>query len=317
MVPHAGLQKPVLILYYDTQWGSPLPRVELPDGFELTADRSRYAEAQVVIFHIPEWKWKPRLLFPHKREGQLWVAWSMECEENYPRLQDPDFMRMFDVTMTYRLDSDLPLLYIMSQGPLEETLARLVTPPQVKTAPVPAVSFISSRINHSKRREYTRALMRHLRVDSYGKFLNNARIRQDRGRPSKMETIARYAFTLAFENAIGRDYVTEKFYDPLIMGSLPVYLGAPNVDDFAPGEHCFVNVADFSGPRELAEYLQSLLDDAAAYNAYFEWKKKPLRPAFLELVTPYRQPGTRRLCEWLEQKMLEQVVGVKSDSRNH
>lgn len=299
------MRKATLILYYDTQWHAPLPRVSLPEGFEITADRSRYAEAQVVIFHIPEWKWKPRFLFPRKLPGQLWVAWSMECQANYPRLQDPGFMRMFDATMTYRLDSDLPVIYFMSYGVIEDTLARLAAPPQAKTAQAPAVSFISSRINHSGRRKYMRELLRHLRTDSYGRFMNNVRGIKDTGRPFKLATIARYKFTLAFENAIGRDYVTEKFFDPLIMGSLPVYLGAPNVAEFAPGEHCFINVQDYARPQALAEYLNYLNNDDAAYDAYFEWKKKPLRPAFLELVTPHRQQGARRLCEWLQDKMLE------------
>lgn len=38
---------------------------------------------------------------------------------------------------------------------------------------------------------------------------------------------------MAFENVIAMDYVTEKFYDPLIAGSVLVYLGAPNIADFA------------------------------------------------------------------------------------
>jgi hypothetical protein len=38
------------------------------------------------------------------------------CEPNYPRLGDAAFMGQFDVTMTYRRDSDLPLLYVEPAG---------------------------------------------------------------------------------------------------------------------------------------------------------------------------------------------------------
>jgi len=222
-------------------WHAPLDLTRpLPDGVEITTDRARYADAGVVVFHIPEWKWQPLFIFPKKLPRQVWVAWSMECEENYPRLKDPKFMRAFDATMTYRLDSDVPVPYFPYYSSVDELLAAFCAPPRAKTASAPAVSFISSRINRSGRREYARELMRYLQTDSYGNFLNNARVQNDRGRPSKIETLRHYKFTLAFENALARDYVTEKFFDPLVAGSVPIYLGAPNVETFAPGAHCYI-----------------------------------------------------------------------------
>jgi hypothetical protein len=298
----------MLILYYNTLWGEPLRRAALPDGFEITTDRTRYRDARVVVFHIPEWKWVPRFLLPQKLPQQLWVAWSMECEENYPRLQDPAFMRRFDVTMTYRLDSDVPVPYFSYFGTPPGLFAALQTPPYEKTARAPAVLFISSRINQSGRREYARELMRYLQTDSYGKFMRSARLPNDRGRPSKLETLRYYKFTLAFENAIAPDYVTEKFYDPLIAGSVPIYLGAPNVETFAPGDHCYINVNDFASPHALAEYLHFLLRDQDAYNAYFAWKQKPLRPAFVAQVKAYAESPQTRLCKWLDEHYAHRIA---------
>lgn len=290
-----------LVLYYDTLWGMPLPaNLVLPPGFEITTDRRRYAEARAVVFHIPQWKWKPRFMFPKKRPGQLWAALSMECEENYPRLKDPDFMRAFDLTMTYRYDSDVPISYLAHFTSAPEFLTALHAPPVPKTAPVPAVSFISSRFNQSGRREYVRELMRHLPTHSYGKFLNNARLAEDRGRPSKIRAIAAYKFTLAFENAIAHDYVTEKFFEPLMIGSVPVYLGAPNVDEHTPAEHCYINVNGFATPRALAEYLDHLDHDDDAYNAYLAWRNKPFAPRFVARVHTAFVPPAIRLCEWLQ-----------------
>jgi hypothetical protein len=155
-----------------------------------------------------------------------------------------------------------------------------ITPARGIAERAPAVWFISSRINHSKRREYARELARYLEIDSYGKFMNNARIPNGQWRPSKLEILPRYKFTLAFENTIARDYVTEKFFDPLICGSLPIYLGAPNVELFAPGDHSYINVSEYETPRALADYLQFLARDMDAYNSYFAWKQNPLRPSF-------------------------------------
>ena len=64
-----------------------------------------------------------------------------------------------------------------------------------------------------------------------------------------MQTIAGYKFTLAFENAVAEDYVTEKLYHPLVAGSVPVYLGAPNVGQLVPASDCYIDVNDFSGPQ--------------------------------------------------------------------
>jgi hypothetical protein len=122
-------------------------------------------------------------------------------------------------------------------------------------------------------------------------------LEEDRGRATRLAVIAGYKFTLAFENAIARDYVTEKFFDPLIAGSVPVYLGAPNVAELAPADHCFIDVTDFRSPQDLAEYLLALDEDDAAYGEYLAWKRKPLRPDFMRLVDEHREHAFVRLCK--------------------
>jgi hypothetical protein len=172
----------------------------------------------------------------------------------------------------------------------------LLTPPREKTEDTLAVFFASNCRDRSGRQEYVRELMRHLRVDSYGRCLRNRDPALDEGRRTKLDVIAGYKFTLAFENSISPDYVTEKFFDPLIVGSVPVYLGASNVGDFAPGDRCYINVADFSGPEELARYLRSLGDDPDRFNEYLEWKTRGLRPSFLSMMEDLRIHPVCRLC---------------------
>uniref|UniRef100_A0A6N2K8M2 Fucosyltransferase n=1 Tax=Salix viminalis TaxID=40686 RepID=A0A6N2K8M2_SALVM len=48
----------------------------------------------------------------------------------------------------------------------------------------------------------------------------------------KVETLKRYKFSLAFENSNEEDYVTEKFFQSLVAGTIPVVIGAPNIQDF-------------------------------------------------------------------------------------
>lgn len=47
--------------------------------------------------------------------------------------------------------------------------------------------------------------------------------------PDFWHLLAQYKFTLAFENAVCVDYITEKLWRPLIVGSVPVYYGSPSV----------------------------------------------------------------------------------------
>ena len=39
--------------------------------------------------------------------------------------------------------------------------------------------------------------------------------------------LARYKFVFALENAVCEDYITEKFWRPFIIGSVPIIYGSP------------------------------------------------------------------------------------------
>src|SRR5262249_11178912 len=259
-----------LILFYNSMWGQAVETegAPLPGGCRLTTDRRRYREAAAVVFHVPSL----RALPDEKPPGQLWVAWSLECDANYPQLRDPAYMRQFDLTMTYRLDADVLVAYTSYFGDVANLARALRTPPRPKTADNLVTLFISSGVNRSGRIEYATELMRYVDVHAYGKILRNRDIPDDRWRPSKLDIVAKYKFDLAFENAITEDYVSEKFFDPLVAGAVPVYLGAPNVETFAPGDHCYINTAELGGPKALAEYLLHLQHDDEAYEAYLAWK---------------------------------------------
>lgn len=201
--------------------------------------------------------------------------------------------------MTYRRDADVLVSYCHP----EEWLGFQPSP----VAPrgyqrAPAAYMASSPADLSGRTEYVRELMCHMPVDSYGRILNTRALEADQGRQTKLETIARYRFTLAFENSIARDNVTEKFYDPLCVGSVPVYLGAPNVSDFAPAKGCYIDVRDFASPRQLAHHLLELPSDEARYAQYLEWRERPLDPRFLALAQEQSDPPWCRLCRLLRER---------------
>ena len=279
------------ILLWNDDWRMAGPeRALLGGAWELVRDRWHAPLADAIVFHLPTLD--PATLPVGRRPGQRWVAWSMESEVNYPQLADPVFMSQFDLTMSYRRDADVWTPYL-AEG------VRLLAPAVPKTEAAPAVYMASNANDRSGRHAYVSALMRHMAVDSYGACLRNRTMADDDGQAAKLATIARYRFTLAFENSIARDYVTEKFYDALIAGSVPVVLGAPNVGEFAPADRCFVDVADFAGPADLAAFLVRLAGDESRYAGYLAWKTSGLRAAYRDMVGAVEDDPWARLARRL------------------
>lgn len=284
-----------VILFYSPPYTSPAVALRgCPESCRVVDDLRLLPGADAVVFHIPTLHRDP---LPEKRRNQIWVAASAESDVNYPRLADPAFISQFDYTMTYRRDADFWTPYF-EPG----ILPALRTPTQPKDGDAAAVFLASSTVDRSGRTEYVRELMEHMTVASYGRVLRNRALPLDEGRATKLKVIARYPFTLAFENSVTRDYVTEKFFDPLIAGSVPIYLGAPNVEDFAPGDRSYIDVTNFASPRDLAGFLNELAEAPERYAEYLAWKQRPLRRGFVEMVERQRTSGLCRLCMVLRER---------------
>ncbi len=81
----------------------------------------------------------------------------------------------------------------------------------------------------------------------------------------KIETIKYSKFNLAFENERFDHYVTEKIYDAMAAGSVPVYSGAPNITDYVPKE-CFIDYHQFNDFGKLYQFLSTM--DNHTYHSY-------------------------------------------------
>lgn len=255
-----------------------IPSCDQP--FRLLFDHDSLPSASAVVFHVPTLRRLPRIKAP----GQRWVAWSMESDVNYPALTDPALGAVFDLSMTYRRDADVWAPYLPPSGyPPHDGLAGLRAWRAADDL-APVVYIASNQATATRRDVLVSVLMEHLRVDSYGKSLNNRSWERDEGRPTLRATIARYPFTIAIENSISVDYVTEKFFEPLQLGSVPVYLGAPNIEDFAPDKDCFVDIRKFSGPAALAAYLLEATEDDTTYARHHRWRTEGTSPRYRALA---------------------------------
>ena len=84
---------------------------------------------------------------------------------------------------------------------------------------------------------------------------------------NKMETISQYRFIYCNENFAHPGYLTEKLFDAMWAGSVPVYSGPPDIDDFVP-KGCYVAAHDFPSVHALVEHLKSM--DASRYAEYLQ-----------------------------------------------
>ena len=120
--------------------------------------------------------------------------------------------------------------------------------------------------------------MKHIKVDSYGACLNNKQLPADLKGSEKFESdkfykfLARYKFVIAFENALCDDYVTEKLWRTLATGSVPIYLGAPNIESLLPNKNSAILVKDFQSPQEVANYVLKINSDDGLYNTFLQHK---------------------------------------------
>lgn len=292
-VPKVIPNETTVILFHNRMWEAPLiyPKEQVPEGILITSDQKYLDRADVVVFHLPT------LYFDlegdlDKPEKQRWVGWTLECEENYPFIKSTEFMGLFDYWMSYHQGADIIYPYYENDYParLQQTVL------QSFESLDDVCMMVSSSFNQSGRQGYLKELMQEMQIDSYGKLFNNCRLEKDGGHSSKMALFGHYKFVIAFENSCAEDYVTEKFFDPLLVGAVPIYLGAPNIDELAPGDNCYVDVRKYKTAGELAVHLKACCENPTLYAQYHQWRKEPLRSSFIDKAALQKIHPFIRLC---------------------
>ncbi|KAK2580866.1 hypothetical protein KPH14_005940 [Odynerus spinipes] len=218
-----------------------------------------------------------------------YVQWGLIHEEsprNNPIFVHDKALNLFNYSSTFSRFSDVPL-YSIDLPNIEELLGnKYFIPTKEKTALIQSqnlapVLYIQSDCNTASNRDlYVLELMKYIKIDSYGTCINNANLDKrlkndylDRLNSNEfLSFVARYKFTLAFENAICNDYITEKLWRPLLVGSVPIYYGSPSFKDWLPNNKSAISVLDFLEPKDLANYLLDLLKNDTEYEQYLVHK---------------------------------------------
>jgi alpha-1,3-fucosyltransferase len=210
---------------------------------ETTIDKYRYNESSLVITHM-----RSRFEldhFPKYRPNNLRTVFFLyESPMNsgdYSKFQD-----FFNLTATYRLETDFPLtLNAMVWKENTDFNADYDFHGSKKGF---AAALISNCGDSSGRLKYIKELKKYVEVDVYGNcgdmkcpsaFRNGTKTNNCRAILAE-----KYKFYLAFENSLCTDYITEKFFWTIMMNTVPVVLGNGQYDQY-------VSINTFTNPKAI------------------------------------------------------------------
>ena len=188
-------------------------------------------------------------------------AEGFQTSEKYPL----NFLKQFAQILTVQREiKGENILYGQSANPwfIErnyDQLIELELPKKTKT-----ISVISSNKmlteGHRKRFKFVQDLKHHFgdRIDVFGRGINDFEL--------KWNVTSPYKYQIAIENDNCEDWVTEKFFDPILTYTYPIYYGCPNLEDYMDSR-AFTRI-DINNFEEAVEIIERLLKDDLVYNEF-------------------------------------------------
>ena len=143
----------------------------------------------------------------------------MESAARFPLLDNLTFMNQFHVKATYRLSSDIPMVY------WDRTFAKQLTSiaPLDYKEKLSAVAYVNSHCNAPSGRDIIVGQLMELLgltlpVHGLGKCLHNNDAAKKYPYKQHHDLLRQYRFCIAMENSLSPDYVSEKVYMALAAG---------------------------------------------------------------------------------------------------
>lgn len=244
-------------------------------GCTLTDDRRAYGQADAVVFHHRDVA-KGALLLPAepRPRAQAWIWLNYESPTHTPNLSL--FEGVFNLTMSYRADSNifLPYGYLVPRAHGSEGggVAPCAPPASPLLRPNLVAWVVSNWQESHARVAFYYELSQHVDVDVYGDVYGEP---LPRGEGSVVRLVSQYQFYLSLENSQHTDYITEKLWNALRAGAIPVVLGPSreNYERFLPPE-AFIHVDDFSTVHGLAQYLNTLRGNLELLRHHLDWRDR-------------------------------------------
>ena len=239
---NANAPKKKLILMWTTFFNRPVNyKFGIDEGgycpvknCEITYDKSRLNEADVVLTHMREQGMSINKLPKTRPEFQRWAFFLYESPANCPDYSQ--YNNFYNWTFTYRETSDFPWYYPPTTGMVWQANDSFNESfDYLKGKTNEAAAVISNCHDKSGRLKYIEKMREYISVDIYGKCGTECPTRLDNetvmsNSYCKERIFNNYKFYLAFENSLCTDYITEKFYQTLKQNIIPVVMGAGQIN---------------------------------------------------------------------------------------
>ena len=267
------------------------------DNCELTYNKNNYDKADVVLFHACDMLSLQQLVELKKktRSDQYWVYVTKESPYISPPFRVVS--KFFDLTMTYRYDSDFFFPYgkYGRRKPEEKNEFDL----DVAKTKTKQIAWLVSNCK-ARRSELANYIQNSgLNIAVGGKCASSYKTQLNCATRDCTEELIKYKFYFSAENRLCKHYITEKYWTtPFRINAVPIVLGGSNYSDLhlaVPGS--FINALDFNSPKDLVDYIKKVDQDDKLYNSYFQWKKH-------YKVIPENLKGCNDalcdVCQWLK-----------------
>ncbi|XP_031572423.1 alpha-(1,3)-fucosyltransferase 4-like [Actinia tenebrosa] len=276
---------------------------------ELVFDNKKFRSADAVLFHAKDMPGRVEMyrIYKQKPKEQKWIYFALE-----PPTFNPDskwLNNLFHWTLTYRRDSDFYSPYGYYYRPTNGVKDADGIINKMMRRKDRFVMWASSHCA-LPREKFIKKLMSFITVDVYGKCASFVGVKSPGecklDAPECNRLRQRYKFQLSFENSNCKDYITEKYWNALQLGIVPVVLGGANYSNpelAIPGS--YINALDFKSVKKLAEYLKYLDHNDKEYRKYFEWRKLYKRIVYA--------PWTCTLCAALNMNTKKTYISRLSD----
>mmetsp|Transcript_11934 Transcript_11934/g.28111 ORF Transcript_11934/g.28111 Transcript_11934/m.28111 type:complete len:489 (+) Transcript_11934:217-1683(+) len=195
------------------------------------------------------------------------------------RFKDASRRGEWDFKVSYHKSADIPMG--LSCQYFSSIATRNLDSSQTFSRKGGVAGFISN-CGAAFRRNYVEKLMKHIQVDQFGSCLKNQPTPKEMQRGgnwmhSKQTALLGYQFGLALENDVQENYVTEKIFNVLAAGAIPIYHGTQDVYDQVP-RGSFIDVRQYPDAADLGAYLKYLQQNRTAFNSYLkhgaaEWRE--------------------------------------------
>lgn len=216
---------------------------DILDKFVRMSNNSAPGKKQITVSLYNIHTWGTLTRWPHKPATCVWPTdlTMAESEESFGRFKSlfQNSFPLFDGNSTTHPSSSVQRVYYAGKFKENAHLLHLNSFDSL----IKGASFVASTCHRgrqvSNREEVVSALETLVRVDSLGKchrtptgpegIVLRSSPNDEENLRLKRETIGKYMFYLAFENTIESGYVTEKVFDALIAGTVPIYLGSAGI----------------------------------------------------------------------------------------